>query len=402
MKKLSLISIFFFVVAINLYAQKEKSGIGGNLGANYLVGDTPLSDSKIAPNFGLHFVHQYTSWFGMKLQTGFGRLGVVNANAVHWTNIIPLELIGIFSFLPTSDVRPFIHTGIGALSFTMGNSDRYYDGMMIGGVGFNASVTSKLSFFYAMDFRYTTGDDFDRLNGGIKDSYFNVQTGITYHFGKSKSKFKYQEELPDSNVIAQILETEASGYIEQPPTQDENNFSILQAKIDSLKSKLQAKDSEISELKSLSELKSETISQLANQEPISESAPVTSYMEYNTTDVNEAYQQALELFNARNYHETIAVLSDLVDRFPNHPLSSNFEYWIGESYYCLNNYAAALETFEKVLSFEKSHKLDDALIMAGLCYLRLGDNDKATQNFQELLNKYPDSEFADKAKRYLK
>ena len=54
-----------------------------------------------------------------------------------------------------------------------------------------------------------------------------------------------------------------------------------------------------------------------------------------------------------------------------------------------------------MLSFTKSYKFDDALLMIGRCYLKLGDHEKANENFQALLDRYPDSEFVDKARKYI-
>jgi outer membrane protein assembly factor BamD (BamD/ComL family) len=40
--------------------------------------------------------------------------------------------------------------------------------------------------------------------------------------------------------------------------------------------------------------------------------------------------------------------------------------------------------------------------MAGIAYLKLGNADKAAQKFQELLQKFPGSEYAGKARKLLK
>ena len=39
--------------------------------------------------------------------------------------------------------------------------------------------------------------------------------------------------------------------------------------------------------------------------------------------------------------------------------------------------------------------------MLGLCHLKLGEYDRANQNFEELLQQYPDSEFVEKARKYM-
>jgi TolA-binding protein len=82
-------------------------------------------------------------------------------------------------------------------------------------------------------------------------------------------------------------------------------------------------------------------------------------------------------------------------------LVSNCHYWIGESYNGMGNYQQAIQEFSTVLRYSSSYKLDDALIMSGVCYLKLGDSATARQQFQELVSRYPESEYAPTAMRYL-
>ena len=39
--------------------------------------------------------------------------------------------------------------------------------------------------------------------------------------------------------------------------------------------------------------------------------------------------------------------------------------------------------------------------MSGLCYMKLGETNNARTQFQELVSRYPQSEYAPKAMRYL-
>ena len=86
---------------------------------------------------------------------------------------------------------------------------------------------------------------------------------------------------------------------------------------------------------------------------------------------------------------------------PDHRLASNCQYWIGESYNAMKQYQEALNAFNSVMSYRTSYKFDDALIMSGICHLRLGDRTTARENFQQLVSRFPDSEYAPKAMRYL-
>ena len=184
-----------------------------------------------------------------------------------------------------------------------------------------------------------------------------------------------------------------------------------------------SKDAQIEELKTLVKIKSQKISlyeaQVAELQKQKNSGTQPNYhyatratesptarsisnqRETRTYSVKQRYQNALANFNAKKFHAAISKLTQLSNENPNHRLAGNFIYWIGESYFGLRNYASALEAFKNVAKYKSSPKLDDSLLMSGLCYLKLGDGGKAKQKFQELLQKYPKSEYRGKARRYL-
>ena len=45
--------------------------------------------------------------------------------------------------------------------------------------------------------------------------------------------------------------------------------------------------------------------------------------------------------------------------------------------------------------------MDDAQLKLGICYWKLGDRDRARQEFELLLNNYPNSEYVDKARQFI-
>ena len=118
-------------------------------------------------------------------------------------------------------------------------------------------------------------------------------------------------------------------------------------------------------------------------------------------DFKANYQQALQTFYNRQYQDAIQIFRSLMASNPNHQLASNCQYWIGESYNAMKQYREALNAFNSVMNYGKSFKFDDALIMSGLCNMKLGDSATARENFEQLVSRYPNSEYAPKAMRYL-
>jgi tetratricopeptide (TPR) repeat protein len=75
-----------------------------------------------------------------------------------------------------------------------------------------------------------------------------------------------------------------------------------------------------------------------------------------------AYRDALARFRANRYREAIEIFNWVLEQ-PDHTLSANCEYWIGESYFGLADYKLAHAAFKRVMLYEGSTKRNDALVM---------------------------------------
>jgi len=167
-----------------------------------------------------------------------------------------------------------------------------------------------------------------------------------------------------------------------------------------LSEQINTKDSEIQELKILLDSRKGKIEQLEKGVGVRPRAQFNA-ANVETDEFGASYEQALQMFYARDYDGAISTFNSLLQSGSNNRLVSNCQYWIGESYYGKRDYNRALEAFSKVLDFRNSHKNDDALLMMGLSYLRIGENSLARQSFDRLINDYPESEYRDKAEQYL-
>lgn len=79
--------------------------------------------------------------------------------------------------------------------------------------------------------------------------------------------------------------------------------------------------------------------------------------------------------------------------------ADNAQYWKAECYYGLGKYAQARTEFTKVFAYRKTEKADDAQFKIARCNLALGDKTGALRVFQQLIDEYPKSEYADTAKK---
>ena len=172
-------------------------------------------------------------------------------------------------------------------------------------------------------------------------------------------------------------------------------------KQDDLESQLAQKDALIADLKRQVKNQNMQISQLeaAKSQPVNVYAGVPG--DIPASEYEQRYQEGFNLFQSRNYKAAIDVFEALLASSSNHSLSDNAQYWIGESHYALGQYRAAVIDFEKVFTFPKSNKNPDAQFKLGLCYVRLGESDKAREEFQRLLDVYPDSDYVNRAQQHL-
>jgi len=185
---------------------------------------------------------------------------------------------------------------------------------------------------------------------------------------------------------------------------DSQSVEGLEAKVKRLERELAEKEVVIADLRKDLEEKDRRLTALQTQALAGKSTtpqPAASSSSAASGSFKSRYNRALELYKARRYKDAIAAFSELLAENPNHSLSDNCQYWIGEAYYGLGNFEQAIAEFEKVYSYPNSNKLDDAIIKLGVTYLKLGNREAARSQFEQLIANYPKSEFVELARSYL-
>lgn len=117
----------------------------------------------------------------------------------------------------------------------------------------------------------------------------------------------------------------------------------------------------------------------------------------------DIYKKAYTLFEKRSFSESHEIFNHFLQRFPNHLLSDNAQYWIGEVFYSQRDFRRAITEFSKVLDiFPKGNKAPDALFKMSLSYEALQDEDAHINTLKRLIAIYPTSNIALKAQEKLK
>jgi tol-pal system protein YbgF len=399
----------------------EKLGLGLNLGGQLIYGD---GDYKGGFGIGLETYLKYklSERFSVTTALGYGELsdGTFHLDESNFTtNMLTFDVKGAYNLSTTGPFKPFVYLGLGVFNFKNDKYDeRYNDGSVFLGGGFEYMINPLVGLTAQADYRYTTsedldnrGDNEDMWNFTSNDGYLNVRGGFTYYFGSSSGAEKPKviaERVPldeiedtggDDEELAKLIE--GIGNLEESSSADFNmeEYIKLKSSLDQMNDELRHKGLEIEELRAQLESRKQRFTQLQSRMSTRSSA-MSSSMNMDMSDFAGSYERALENCYAREYDAAVYLFSMLIETYPNHKLASNCQYWIGECYFGQKNYDMAIEAFNKVFNFSNSVKHDDALLMLGRCYKRMGNAQLAKDMFDRLMNEYPDSEYIQRAAQY--
>ena len=119
-------------------------------------------------------------------------------------------------------------------------------------------------------------------------------------------------------------------------------------------------------------------------------------------EYTDKYVESLAYYQNMEWDLSLNGFNYLIKIDNKHDLADNCQYWIGEVYYARADYRRSIIEFEKVSSFLGTNKSDDAQLKLGLCYMNIGQIERAKQEFTILLELYPNSEYHQRANEYLR
>jgi tol-pal system protein YbgF len=115
------------------------------------------------------------------------------------------------------------------------------------------------------------------------------------------------------------------------------------------------------------------------------------------------YEMALGTYNARDYLKAKNLFEQFLQQYPQHDLSDNALYWIGECLYSRKKYLGAIDQFKKLMQrYPEGSKVPAALLKTGYAYYSLEDFENARAYLKKVIVSYPFSSVADKAEAMLK
>jgi outer membrane protein assembly factor BamD len=121
------------------------------------------------------------------------------------------------------------------------------------------------------------------------------------------------------------------------------------------------------------------------------------------------YEQANEFYQKEDYSKAIEALKQVIYKYPGSDLVEHARYYLADSYFLNEDYVLAADEFERLnREFPQGRFSDVALFKAALCYEKQSrrlerdqsETLKAIETIENLLSKYPNTEYADTAREH--
>lgn len=103
-----------------------------------------------------------------------------------------------------------------------------------------------------------------------------------------------------------------------------------------------------------------------------------------------SYEHAFALLRNRDYDGAEKAFKEFLDRYGDHDLAANAQYWLGETFYVRGDFKNAARIFaEAYQKYAKGPKGPDNLLKLGMSLAGMGKNDDACLSYAQLVKEYP-------------
>ncbi|MEQ8426509.1 MAG: tol-pal system protein YbgF [Gammaproteobacteria bacterium] len=102
------------------------------------------------------------------------------------------------------------------------------------------------------------------------------------------------------------------------------------------------------------------------------------------------YQRAFRLLKESNYEQALIAFKQYLTDHPGSSYSDNAQYWLGETNFVMQKYDSAINEYQVLLnSYPDSQKASQAMLKIGYSYAELGNNSDAEKTLNEVKSQYP-------------
>lgn len=138
-------------------------------------------------------------------------------------------------------------------------------------------------------------------------------------------------------------------------------------------------------------------------------APLPNNLVDGTKDIaenplgeNKAFEAAYGFYKAENYQSAATAFRDFLRQFPQSVHEANVYYWIGNAYFLSNDYANSLEGYQNLVTKYSDHpRVPEAMLNIAECQFQLKNKAATKKTLKQIIEQFPGSDAADKAKKRL-
>jgi tol-pal system protein YbgF len=129
---------------------------------------------------------------------------------------------------------------------------------------------------------------------------------------------------------------------------------------------------------------------------------VAAQRSVKSAQIADVYRNGIVMYSKNRFAEARAAFQQVFDADPSGELADNALFWIGETYYAINDFNNAIRFYKRVADeYGDQNKAPDAMFKLALAYEKTSDLALARTTLQEVIARYPYSAPAASAKSEL-
>ncbi len=240
-------------------------------------------------------------------------------------------------------------------------------------------------------------------------SFENRISALSEENQKLKTEFLFRLEKLQSEI--RILSTgveEYKDYLKRPSKEIgrvredvEVRLKVLDERRKNLEDRNKVQEEKIREMEDRLKGLEGKIKQVESEKS-SPTKEVLSEAKGLSAGMGDLYKDAYETFQKGDFEGARKKFGAFLKQYPNSELSGNAQFWIGETYYQKKDFEKAVLEYEKAITkYPESGKIAAALFKQALAFLELGDKANARNLFRRVIERFPNSEQSEMAKKKL-
>ena len=224
-----------------------------------------------------------------------------------------------------------------------------------------------------------------------------LNTGLDEYKDFAKRPSKDVERIREDVILRTRVLEERGKILEEKNRSQEDRAKALEEKIRALDERLKGMEGKIDLVTSKQVEAEKTMVTLKEKEK-----EVTPEVKGPATGMSELYNDAYQTYQKGDMGGARRKFEVFLKQYPNTSFSDNAQFWIGETYYANKDYEKAILEYEKVMvKYPEGDKVPAALLKQALAFIELGDKANARNLLRRVIDRYPQSEQADTAKKRL-